>query len=373
MKVGIVGTSGYSGGELLRLLSFHPDATVEYVASTSRVGERVDAHFPSLKGFYDLVFEPVDAEAMAARCDVVFTATPHGVAMDLAAELFSHGTILIDIGADFRFRDAATFEKWYKTTHTQAELSRRAVYGLTELFRDEIAQSDLIANPGCYPTSTILALAPLVTAGAIDLTTIHVFSMSGVSGAGATPKPMYHFPHCVENVQPYGLPAHRHTPEIEQGIGLLLGRTSPAEAPAQTEFESQGQVEAETQGQKVAPVPPVTFVPHLVPMSRGILTHVSAQAEKAMSSEELLDLYQRFYQDEPFVRVLTDRLPDTKSVAGSNFCDVTAVYEPRTGRVMAVSALDNLVKGASGQAIQNMNVRFGLPETSGLWAPGLIP
>lgn len=345
MKVGIVGTSGYSGGELLRLLALHPHAKVEYVASTSRVGERIDEHFPSLRGFYDLTFEPVDPEAMAKRCDVIFTATPHGVAMDLAAPIVAHGTTLIDIGADFRFRDAATFSAWYKTEHTQPELAAEAVYGLPELFRKEIARARLIANPGCYPTSAILALAPLVAAGAIELTSVHVVSMSGVSGAGATPKPMYHFPHCVENVQAYGMPGHRHTPEIEQGIGFILG----------------------------GPPPPITFSPHLVPMSRGIMTHVTAQATERGRGLDLLEVFRRHYQGEPFVRVLYDRLPDTKSVAGSNFCDLAPIIDERTGRIMVVSAIDNLMKGASGQAIQNMNVRFGFPETCGLMAPALIP
>lgn len=344
-KIGIVGTSGYSGGELLRILANHPHVRVEYVASSSLVGERLDRHFPSLQGFYDLVFEPVDMKQMAARCDLIFTATPHGVAMSLAGEALAAGAILIDIGADFRFRDATTFSHWYESEHTEPELTKKAVYGLPELFRDTIQQANLIANPGCYPTSAILALAPLIRDGLIDLDSIHVCSMSGVSGGGKSPKPMFHFPQAVENVQAYGTVGHRHTPEIEQGIAHLHGE----------------------------PVPPITFSPHLIPMSRGILTHVTAKAINSSVGDLVVDSFKNFYREEPFVRVPEGRLPDTKTVSGSNFCDVVPMYDERTGRIIVVSAIDNLVKGASGQAIQNMNIRFGLPEQTGLLAPGMIP
>lgn len=345
MKVGIVGTSGYAGSELLRLLAAHPQAKVEYIASTSKVGQSVGEVLPSFLGIYDLVFEPVDAKEMASRCDVIFTATPHGVAMELAEEILGGGAVLIDIGSDFRFRDAQTYEAWYKHRHTQPELAAEAVYGLVELFRDQVAKAQLIANPGCYPTSTLLALAPLVASGWIDLKSIVVTSISGVSGAGAAPKPMYHFPHCVENVQAYGYPGHRHTPEIEQGIALLAGQE----------------------------VPPITFSPHLAPMSRGILTHASAMAAVDLDQEALVELYRQYYEGAPFVRLLTDRLPDTKSVTGTNFCDLAPRYDARTGRITVTSVIDNLVKGAAGQAIQNMNLRFGLPETAGLWGPALTP
>ncbi|HLS91740.1 MAG TPA: N-acetyl-gamma-glutamyl-phosphate reductase [Limnochordia bacterium] len=345
MKVGIVGTSGYAGGELLRLLVSHPQATVEYVASTSKVGEKVAEVLPAFHGIYDLVFEPVDAQAMARRCDVVFTATPHGVAMELAQELLDGGVVLIDIGSDFRFSDPRVYEAWYKQEHTRPQLAQEAVYGLVELFRDQVKEARLIANPGCYPTSALLALAPLAASGWIDLETVVITSMSGVSGAGATPKPMYHFPHCVENVQAYGYPGHRHTPEIEQGLSRFLGKE----------------------------VPPITFSPHLVPMSRGILTHVSARSTVDIGPQDLINHYTEFYKDSPFVRVLAERLPDTKSVAGTNFCDLAPRLDHRARRIVVTSVIDNLVKGASGQAIQNMNVRFGLAETAGLWHPGFTP
>lgn len=345
MKVGIVGTSGYAGSELLRLLLHHPEASVEYVASTSKVGQPLAEAMPNFAGLYDLTFEPVDAAAMGRRCDVVFTATPHGVAMELAEEILAGGAVLIDIGSDFRFRDASVYEMWYKAPHARPDLAAEAVYGLVELFGEQVKGARLVANPGCYPTSALLALAPLAKAGWIDLETISIVSMSGVSGAGATPKPMYHFPHCVENVQAYGYPGHRHTPEIEQGLSLLLGQEAP----------------------------PISFSPHLVPMSRGILTHASGRAAEPVDQGDLIELYREFYRQAPFVRVLADRLPDTKSVAGSNFCDLAPRYDERSRRIQVTSVIDNLVKGAAGQAIQNMNLRFGLPETTGLWSAGYTP
>lgn len=345
MKVGIVGTSGYSGGELLRILFSHPEAEIEYIASSSRAGTPLHQVFPQFEKVADLTFEPVDAKALGKRCDVVFTATPHGVAMDLALDILEGGTILIDIGSDFRFRDHRTFEEWYQVEHRCPELTARAVYGLPELFRAEIEKADLIANPGCYPTSAILALAPAVSLGLIDLNTIVISSISGVSGAGATPKPMYHLPHAVENVQSYGIPGHRHTPEIEQGLAQLLGEE----------------------------VPPLSFSPHLAPMSRGILTHVNARLIKDVEQDQIIEAYSDFYQNAPFVRILADRLPQTKVVSGTNFCDIAPRLDKRTGRIIVESVVDNLVKGASGQAVQNMNLRFQLEETMGLEASALHP
>jgi len=345
MKVGIVGTSGYSGAELLRLLSGHPRAEVVYVASTSKVGQKVGDVLPALERFYDLTFEPVDGKALGERCDVVFTATPHGVAMELAEDILAGGAVLIDIGSDFRFRDAATYSEWYGLEHKCPRLAEIAVYGLVELFRDRLAGASLIANPGCYPTSALLALAPAVKAGIIELDTIVISSVSGVSGAGATPKPMYHFPDCVENVQGYGFPGHRHTPEIEQGIGMLAGGAAP----------------------------PVSFAPHLVPMSRGILTHVAARLKAPLDTAGAVELYREFYRGAVFVRVLHDRFPQTKLVMGSNFCDVAPRVDARTGRLLVESAIDNLVKGAAGQAVQNMNVRFGVDERAGLWLSAIAP
>lgn len=345
MRVGIVGTSGYAGAELLRLLLAHPSAEVVYVASTSKVGKKVSEALPALEGVVDLSFEPVDAAALGERCDVVFTATPHGAAMGLADEILSRGAVLIDVGADFRFRDAAVYESWYGQTHVRPMLASEAAYGLPELFGDDVKEARLISNPGCYPTSALLALAPLVVHRLIEMESIVVCSMSGVSGAGATPKPMYHFPDCVENVQAYGMPGHRHTPEIEQGLAKLSG----------------------------GEVPPISFTPHLIPMSRGILTHVNARAARSVDEGELIEVYKSFYAEAPFVRVLADRLAQTKAVRGSNFCDLSPRVDRRSGRILVASAIDNLMKGAAGQAVQNMNLRFGIDQKAGLWMPGIMP
>lgn len=352
IKVGIVGGTGYAGAELLRLLAGHPEVELAYVASRGQAGQRVRDVLPSVPPWLDLVYEPPDAERMVERCDVIFTAVPHGAAMPFGAAVAAAGPgkFLIDIGADFRFRSAAVYEEWYKTEHTCPELTRTAAYGLPELFRETIKGSRIVGNPGCYPTSVLLGLAPLVKHDLIDLDRINVTSYSGISGAGSAPKQQSHLPEAAENIQPYGVAWHRHTPEIEQGIRLLRG-----EAP-----DGGGS--------------PVSFTPHLAPMSRGILSTMvlfpKAQVDQAM----LQELYETFYAGEPFVRVLPqDRLPQTKPLRGTNMCDVSVRYDARAGRIIVTSALDNLVKGAAGQAVQNMNLLFGLPETTGLQLVGLYP
>jgi N-acetyl-gamma-glutamyl-phosphate reductase len=347
IKVGIVGASGYTGNELIRLLGEHPHVKLECLASRTLGGQTVAMHQPSLAGWARWSYEPLDLADMAKRCDVVFTAVPHGAAMEPAAITLAAGKKLIDLGTDFRFRDLAVYEQWYKLPHTQPKLNAEAVYGLPELFREPIAGARLVANPGCYPTSALLALAPLARQGAIDTSSIVINSVSGVSGAGATPKPMNHFPDCTENVQAYGTATHRHTPEIEQGLAMLTGDKDVR----------------------------ISFTPHLVPMSRGILTTaVCTLRGDNWTNDSLTRLYEAFYQNEPFVVVLgPDRLPQTKAVWGSNYSHVSVRCDARTGRVLAQAVIDNLVKGAAGQAVQNMNVLFGLPETTGLSSPGLMP
>lgn len=347
IKVGIVGASGYTGNELLRLLGEHPDVQLEYLASRTLAGRSVATEQVAMAGWADWYYEELDPVAMAERCDVVFTAVPHGAAMQLAPPIIGAGKSLIDLGTDFRFRNVRVYEEWYGLNHTQPELSRTAAYGLPELFRDSIKGAQVVGNPGCYPTSTLLALAPLAQEGAIHMTDIIVNSMSGVSGAGATPKAMYHFPDCTENVQAYGTAGHRHTPEIEEGLGVL----------AKSDHVR------------------VSFTPHLVPMSRGIFTTVVCRPVDAnWTSASLTEMYKAFYQGEPFVIVLgEDRLPQTKAVWGSNFCHLAVRFDGRMGRIVIQSVIDNLVKGAAGQAVQNMNLLFGLPEATGLFAPGIMP
>jgi len=349
VRVGIVGGTGYAGGELLRILSQHPQAEVVYAASRTQAGQPVAATHPGLARVVDLEYEAIDIGVMAARCDVVFLAVPHGASMGLAAELVEKGVRVIDIGTDFRFRDAEEYRFWYGIEHQAAELLAEAVYGLPEMNREAVRKARIVANPGCYPTSVLLGIAPFVHADCIDTATVVVSAMSGVSGAGSTPKQMYHFPECTENVQAYGVPGHRHTGEMEQGIRALLAARGGG------------------------PVT-VSFVPHLVPMSRGILATLNLRLTRAITTQDAVQLMQDYYRSEPFVRVLgADRLPQTKSVLGSNYCDVTARVDHRSGRLIVLSAIDNLVKGAAGQAVQNMNIMFGLEETLGLRAPGLYP
>ncbi|HHW09214.1 MAG TPA: N-acetyl-gamma-glutamyl-phosphate reductase [Firmicutes bacterium] len=347
IKAGIIGASGYTGSELLRWLGQHPQVKVEFLSSRTLGGKKLADVHPQWAGWAPWSYEPQDLAAMARRCDVVFAAVPNGASMELARTFVEADCYYIDLSADFRLRDIKVYEQWYKQAHTAPDLNAKAAYGLPELFREEIKKAKLIGKPGCFPTGALLALAPLAAHKLIDMSQIIINAMTGVSGAGATPKPNFHFPHCTENVQAYATVGHRHTPEIEQGLQLLSG---------------SGAVQ-------------VTFIPHLVPMSRGILTTVVCRPlADDWTTAALIDLFRQYYAGEPFVVVLgEDRLPQTKAVAGSNFCHVTVRYDRRVGRIIVQSALDNLVKGSSGQAVQSMNALFGLPETEGLMVPGLLP
>ncbi|MBO8142716.1 MAG: N-acetyl-gamma-glutamyl-phosphate reductase [Firmicutes bacterium] len=347
VRVGVIGGSGYTGGELLRILLHHPDAQVVYVASRTQAGQPVAASHLPLLGLTELVYEPADPGSIATRCDVVFLAVPRGASMDVAAELCRLGVRVVDLGTDFRFRNPETYRYWYGADHRHPELLADAVYGLPEMNREAVRKARLVGNPGCYPTAVLLGVMPFIKAGCVDPADVVVTAMSGVSGAGSTPAPMYHFPECTENVQAYGVPGHRHTGEMEQGIAAMLG--------------GGGQVS-------------VSFVPHLVPMSRGIQATIHLRLTEKLTTADAIALMQEHYRFEPFVRVLGEnRLPQTKVVAGSNFCDVTARSDPRTGRLIVLAAIDNLVKGAAGQAVQNMNLMFGLDEAAGLRSPGLYP
>jgi N-acetyl-gamma-glutamyl-phosphate reductase len=347
IKVGIVGASGYTGNELIRLLAAHPHARLECLVSRSLAGRPVAQEQPALAGWATWQYEDLDPEDLAQRCDVVFTAVPHGAAMELAPLVLQEAGKFIDIGTDFRFRDVSVYEEWYKTKHTQVSLSQNAAYGLPELFRESIRSASVVGNPGCYPTATLLALGPLAKNRLIAMDSIVVNAISGVSGAGATPKAMYHFPNCTENTQAYGTTTHRHTPEIEQGVTTLAGG-----------------IQAK-----------VLFTPHLAPMSRGILSTVVVNPLSSdWTTQQLTELYQDFYSAEPFVVVLgTDQLPQTKAVWGSNYCHMAVRYDARSQRIVIQAVIDNLVKGAAGQAVQNMNLLFGLDETTGLHYPGLLP
>ena len=339
IRVGIAGATGYGGIELLRLLGNHPEATVVLAGTESYVGQELAAVYPHLAGRVTLAGREATPEALAAECDVVFTALPHGVPMKLAPAVVAAGKKLIDLGADFRLRDTALFEQWYKHKHEATDLQAQAAYGIPELFREQIRGASVVGNPGCYPTSCALASAPLLKAGLVETKGIIFDSKSGVSGAGRGVNLGVHFSEVNENFKAYNIAGgHRHTPEIEQTLSDLAG----------------------------VPVV-VTFTPHLVPMTRGILTTAYFQLKQDLTTEQLLEQFRSFYAGEPFVRVRpAGDLPQTKQVSGSNYCDIGLQVDRRTGRVLVISVIDNLVKGAAGQAIQNMNLLFGLPETTGL-------
>ena len=341
IKIGIVGGTGYTGVELLRILAQHPQAQLVAITSRKEVGMPVAEMFPSLRGAVDLRFsDPKDAGL--AACDLVFFATPNGIAMTQAQALLSGGVKVIDLAADFRIKDIAVWEKWYGMTHACPELVNEAVYGLPEVNREAIKGARIVANPGCYPTATQLGFLPLVEAGVVDDQHLIADTKSGVSGAGRKAETHILFAEASDNFKAYGVAGHRHLPEVRQGL-------------------------ARAAGHEVG----LTFVPHLVPMIRGIHATLYGRLTKAV---DLQALFEKRYADEPFVDVLpAGSQPDTRSVRASNHCRI-AVHRPQGGdMVVVLSVIDNLVKGAAGQAIQNMNLMFGLPETTGLMQVPVLP
>jgi N-acetyl-gamma-glutamyl-phosphate reductase len=338
INVSVVGATGYTGAELLELLSRHRYVRVAHVTSVSSAGKRLDEVVPALRKKYDLVLEKPDVRRLAQDSDVAFFALPHGVGSRTIAQFARHGKKAVDISADFRIKDVALYEKWYKVRHAAPALLKTAAYGLPELFRDEVRRATVVANPGCYATASTLALAPLLRHRLVRPESIVVDAKSGVSGAGKKLALMYHYSETTENLQPYAVSHHRHMPEIEQTLSAVAGR-------------------------KVR----ITFVPHLVPMNRGILAVAYADLRRKMTSEQVKESFRRDYGGEAFIRLLPGKeWPQTKSVAHSNFCDINVHVDERTNRVIAIAALDNLVKGAAGQAVQNMNLMFGFDETEGL-------
>ncbi len=336
MDIGIIGGSGYTGGELMRLLACHPEANVVAVTSRSRKGQKVSDTHTHLRKIYDLEFEDLSMEEVASRSDIVFTAVPHGTAMQVVPALLAEGVKVIDLSADYRLK-TEVFEKVYKIKHTDP---RVAVYGIPEL-HPEVSKQSFIANPGCYPTGASLAAAPLADAGLIDRAVFD--SKSGVSGAGAEPSIVSHYPNMAENIQAYKLTNHRHRAEIVQELTRLDGNLKK-----------------------------ISFTPHVIPSVRGILTTAHIFVKKEIDINELTDIYANFYKNNPFIRLIKG-IPMLSGVRGSNFCDIGYEVEQGSDRIVIISAIDNLVKGASGQAIQNMNLMFGLNETMGLWTPAIAP
>jgi N-acetyl-gamma-glutamyl-phosphate reductase len=337
LRTAVVGASGYTGAELLRLLSAHPHLDVAIATSREFAGRAVAEVYPNLTGA--LRFSEADPAALE-ELDLVFLALPHGASMELGARLHKAGVAVVDLSADFRLHDAGAYPEWFGAAHTAPELLGEWVYGIPELHRETITGARAVANPGCYPTAALLALAPLVRAGEIDPATIVISAASGVSGAGRGVNAGVHFSHVDANFKAYGVPGHKHTPEIEQELTALAGE----------------------------PVM-VTFVPHLVPMPRGLLATCVAQARPGADP---LAAARAAYSGEPFVRVI-ETMPETKYTHGSNRCLVTYRLDERTERVIAIAAIDNLGKGAAGQAIQNANLMFGFDESAGLGGGGVYP
>jgi N-acetyl-gamma-glutamyl-phosphate reductase len=344
-SVGVVGASGYTGAELLRLCSQHPQLAVRVATADSQAGARVADLYPSLAAaFPTLTLDKFDADACEGL-DLVFLGLPHGASQDIVPELTGRVGRIVDLAADFRLDDPGLYPMWYGAEHTQPDLLGSFVYGLPELFRADIAKASKLAAPGCYVTAAVLALAPLVRGGLVAPIGIVVDAASGVSGAGRSPKPTTAFCAVDEDFTAYGLLTHRHTPEIEQGLSRIAPGTGAQ----------------------------VLFTPHLAPMNRGILATCYARpTDPGTSTADVMDAVRTAWRGEPFV-VVTDGSPSTKATLGSNAVHVTAMADPRTGWVVAIAALDNLVKGASGQAIQCANLMLGVPETTGLPTAGLYP
>ena len=356
VRVAVAGASGYTGVELVRLLAQHPQVELTTVTSEKSAGLPVVSVFPHLSHSIPLTFEALEPDALAERADVIFLALPHTKSMEPVADCMRSTAKIIDLSADYRLHDAHVYERWYQTVHTQAGLLKKSVYGLPELHRSDIAKTRLVASPGCYPTAAILQLAPLAAHGLIDPGTIVIDAKSGVSGAGRSPALPYHFPEAHESLEPYKIGRHRHIPEIEQELSLLYAG-------------EKGGLDSPTSSQVT-----VAFTPHLVPMNRGILSTAYCRlTSPVLDTAALLSLYKSFYEKERFVRVFEDVMPNPRHVRGTNYCDLALFADTRAGWIITVAALDNLIKGAAGQAIQAMNLMLGFPEETGLTAPAIFP
>lgn len=336
-RVGVVGATGYAGAELVRILAGHAEVELSILTSRQFAGVRFDNVYPSMTGVVDLVCEELSMDRLCDRTDIIFTALPHKLPMTLVPQMLKKGKRVIDLSADFRFNDATVYESAYQP-HTAKHLLDQTVYGLSEIYADQIQSAALIGNPGCYPTSVLLALVPLIRSEHIDLKTIIADSKSGVSGAGRSLSITSHYCEVTESFKPYKVAVHRHNPEMNAVVS----------------HEAHQPVD-------------ITFVPHLVPMSRGMLTTVYATPVAQLAPTDISDCYRGAYGDKSFIRLCPeDRSPDTLHVRGTNYCDIGFKIDERSGRLILMSAIDNLVKGAAGQAVQNMNLMLGLDETAGL-------
>lgn len=343
IRVGVLGATGYAGIEVVRLLTSHPNTELVRVVSQSFVGQKISDVYQNLKGICDLECCALDIDDIVQNCDIVFTALPHGASKTVIPALFEKGIKIIDLSGDFRYNDPKVYEEWYGEPHSAPEVLEQSVYGLCELHRDEITKHRLVGNPGCYTTCSILGLAPLVASKSVNLKSLIVDAKSGVTGAGRSAALPNIYCEVNESVKAYKIAAHRHTSEIEQELSLLAGEDIK-----------------------------LSFTPHLIPMQRGILATCYADLNKSMSTDEAVELYKEYYKGEHFIRVYdAGALPEIKHVAGSNYVGLGIVIDERLGRAVVVSCIDNLIKGAAGQAVQNMNLLFDLDEKTGLNGAGL--
>lgn len=333
INVSVVGATGYAGAELMRLLSGHRDVNIKHAISKSFSGKRLNEVYPNFH--MDLILEDMNPEAVCEDSDIVFLSLPHGASAEFVPEFIKEGVRVIDLSGDFRYKDASVYETWYKVPHTAKNLLSESVYGLSEIYRNDISGADLVGNPGCYPTSAILPLYPLLKEGLIETDGIIVDSKSGVSGAGRSEKLENSFCEVDESLKAYGIATHRHTSEIEQELSSAAGKEII-----------------------------LSFTPHLIPIKRGILSTIYAAPKKGVSENNIRDAYE-MYKNEPFIQ-LRNSLPEIKHVTGSNNCAIGFVLDKRAGRLVVVSCIDNLIKGAAGQAVQNMNIMCSLHETEGL-------
>ncbi|WP_078555287.1 N-acetyl-gamma-glutamyl-phosphate reductase [Bacillus alkalicellulosilyticus] len=345
MKTAIIGATGYGGAELIRLLHNHPEVEVSSVHSSSQQGVRMDESYPHMQDTCNLTLEEIDPELIKKKADVVFLSTPPGISNKVTPGLVDVGLKVIDLSGDLRIKDRKVYEQWYGIEAASDEIIQQAVYGLTEWAKDDVAGASLISNPGCYPTATLLGLLPLAKSQLIRPDSIIIDAKSGVSGAGRSASAGTHFPEMNDNFKIYKVNEHKHIPEIEQGLHGVDSR-----------------------------IETVTFSTHLVPMTRGIMATIYAQATKEVTESMLRELYQTTYENNPFVRIRPEgQYPSTREVNGTNFCDIGVTYDQRTGRITVVSVIDNLVKGAAGQAVQNLNIMLGLDEKTGLNLISLYP
>ena len=341
IKVSVLGATGYAGIELVRLLSGHPEVEIKHLVSHSYAGKKLWEIYPNFRNITDITLEELDIDKVCSDIDLAFTALPHGASKEVIPSLIEKGIKVIDFSGDYRYNDAKVYEKWYGQPHSSPELLEKSVYGLCELHREKIKGATLIGNPGCYTTCSILGLAPLLKNNAIETKNIIIDAKSGVTGAGRGTSLDVHFCECTENMKAYKIATHRHTSEIEQELSLVAGEEIT-----------------------------LSFTPHLIPLKRGILATCYANLKEKKTASEIINMYRDFYKYEHFVRIYEEgSLPETNHVAGSNFVDIGIAVDERLNRVIVISCIDNIVKGAAGQAVQNMNLLFGLDETTGIDNP----